>query len=59
MRNGFTKGLIIGGVMGAAIGMMMEPEMISRRGRKRMMKKGMNFFRKSGDIISDIAGIFR
>jgi gas vesicle protein len=59
MRHGFTRGLIIGGIMGAAISMMVEPDMMRKRGRKRMMKNGRNFFRKSGDIIGDIVEIFR
>ena len=59
MRQSFKSGLIIGGIMGAAVSMMMEPEMLNKRTRKKMMKNGRNFLRKSGNIIGDVVEVFR
>ena len=43
MQNGFTKGLIVGGLIGASVSMMMER--VVKTGR--MMKVGRNFVRRS------------
>jgi gas vesicle protein len=59
MYGKFTKGLVIGGVLGATIGMMMDPGMMKSRTRKRMMRNGRSVIRKSGDIIGDLVDIFR
>lgn len=59
MQGGFTKGLIIGSVVGAMVSMMMEPDMMKRRTRKKMMRSGRNFLRRSGHIIGDVVEMFR
>lgn len=59
MQGGFTKGLIIGSVVGAMVSMMMEPDMMKRRTRKKMMRSGRNFLRRSGHIIGDVIEMFR
>lgn len=59
MHKGFTKGLVIGSLVGASMSMMMNADMISGRSRRRMMKTGRNFLRKSGNLISDVIGMFR
>ncbi|HHW48937.1 MAG TPA: YtxH domain-containing protein [Clostridiaceae bacterium] len=57
--GGFRKGLIIGGLIGASIGMMMGPEVMNSRTRKKMMRSGRNMLRRSGNIISDVIELFR
>jgi len=59
MNNGFTKGLIIGSVIGASISMIMGPEMMKGRTRRRMMKEGRNLLRRSGGIIGDLVEAFK
>lgn len=58
MRKGFARGLIIGGIVGASIAMM-NPDMMNKKTRKRMIKNGRNFLRKSGNIIGDVVDMFR
>ncbi|NSW89170.1 MAG: YtxH domain-containing protein [Firmicutes bacterium] len=59
MLNGFTKGLIVGSILGASISMMMEPDIMKRRNKKRMIRAGRNFLRRTGNIISDVVDAFR
>lgn len=59
MQGGFTKGLLIGSIIGASISMMMEPGMMNNRTRRKMMKSGRNLIRKSGNIIGDVVELFR
>lgn len=59
MRNGFAKGLIIGSMIGVSLSMMMDPDMMKNKNRRKMMKTGRNLLRKSGDIFDDIIDIFR
>jgi gas vesicle protein len=60
MRNGFVKGIMIGGIVAASVGLMMNSDMMmSSRTKKRMMRGGRNLLRKSGNIISDVADLFR
>ena len=59
MRNGFTTGLIVGSMIGASVSMMVSPEMMKSRNRKKMIKAGRNFIRKSGSLIGDVVDLFR
>lgn len=59
MSGGFTRGLIIGSLIGASVSLMMDPNMAHSRTRKKMMKAGRNFFRKSGGVIGDLIDIIR
>lgn len=58
MSGGFTKGLIIGSIIGASV-VMMNPDMMKGRNKKKMMRTGRAFLRKSGSLIGDIVEIFR
>lgn len=58
MRGGFTRGMILGGVLGASIGVMMEGDGMKRR-RVRMMKNGRKMVRVSSDLIDNFTDIFR
>lgn len=59
MNRGFTRGLIIGSIIGAAASMMMEPGMMNNRNRRKMMRNGKNFVRNSGNFISDMMSMIR
>jgi hypothetical protein len=58
MQGSFTKGLIVGSLIGATVAMM-NPEMMKNRTRKRMIRGSRMFFRKSGNIINDVVDMFR
>lgn len=58
MRGGFAKGLIVGSIIGASMGMMMDNGNMSKN-RKRMAKNGRNFVRSSSDLINDVVRLFR
>jgi len=57
--QGFTKGLMIGSVIGAAASMMMNQDIMKGRSRRRMMRTGKDMFRKSGRIIGDVVDMLR
>lgn len=59
MNNGFTKGLLVGSIIGASISMMMNPDMMAGRNRKKMMRNGRSFLRRSGHIIGDVVDMLR
>ncbi|MCX8129135.1 MAG: YtxH domain-containing protein [Clostridia bacterium] len=59
MRSGFTRGMIIGSIIGASVSMMVNPDMMKSRGRRKMMRNGKNILRKSGNIIGDVVDLFR
>ena len=59
MNGGFTKGLVVGSLIGASVSMMMNNDMMRPRNKKKMMRAGKMFLRKSGGIISDVVDAFR
>ncbi len=59
MQNGFFKGVVVGSLVAASVSMMMNPDMMSSKSRRRMMRGGKSFIRKSGNLISDVADMFR
>lgn len=59
MRNGFTKGLIMGGIIGASVSMMMNSDMMNGKSRRKIKKTGAELVRKSGSIIGDVIDLFR
>ncbi len=59
MHNSFTKGLIVGGFIGASISAMMNSDMMSSRNKKRMMRNSRSLIRKSGHVIGDVVDLFR
>jgi len=58
MRGGFTRGMLIGSVIGASIGVMMEGDGMKKR-RVRMVKNGKRMARASSDLIDNFTDIFR
>lgn len=59
MQNGFTKGLIVGGLIGASVSMVMNPGGMKSKTRKKLMRTGRSMMRKSGNVIADMIDIFR
>lgn len=58
MRNGFTTGLIVGGMIGASVSMMMSTDMMKSRNKRKMMKTGRNLVRKTSHLIGDVVDLF-
>jgi gas vesicle protein len=58
-NSGFMKGLLIGGVVGASVGMMLNKNSGTRKSRKKMMDSGSEFLRKSGRLVNDVVDLFR
>ena len=59
MNGGFTRGLVIGSIIGASISIIMNNDMMRPRSRKKMLRTGRTLLRKSGGIISDVVDVFR
>lgn len=59
MRQNFTTGMIIGGMVGASLSMLTNNQPNMNRTRKKMMRTGKDIFRKSSRVISDIADLMR
>lgn len=59
MNNGFTKGLLIGGIIGASVSMMVSPDVTKGRTRKRIMRTGRTMLKRSGNVLNDVVDIFR
>ena len=59
MHKGFVKGMVIGGLVGASVSMMMNSDMMSSRSGRKMMRRGKSLIRKTGNIICDVAYLFR
>lgn len=59
MQNGFIKGVMVGGIIAASVSMMMNSDMVNPRNKRRMMRNGRSFLRRSSNIIGDVADIFR
>ena len=59
MRSSFTRDLIVGSIIGASVSMMMNPDMMKNRSRRRMMRTGKDFLKKSGSILGDVVEMLR
>jgi gas vesicle protein len=59
MYKGFVKGMVIGGLVGASVSMMMNSDMMSSKTGRKMMRRGKSLIRKTGNIIEDVADLFR
>jgi gas vesicle protein len=57
MQKGFVKGVIVGGLLAASVGMMMNSDMSGTR--RKMMRNSRTFLRKSGDLINNVVDLFR
>ena len=54
MKNGFTSGIVLGGIVGATMSMIINKDINVNKTRKRMMRIGKNVYKKSMRMISDI-----
>ena len=59
MRNGFMKGVMVGGIVAASVGFMMNTDMISGRTKRKMIRGGRNLLRKTGHIMIEVSEMFR
>ena len=57
MRSGFTSGIMIGGVVGAAMSMIANHDIDMKKTRRRMMRIGRNMYKKSRRFITDISAL--
>ncbi|HEX9061640.1 MAG TPA: YtxH domain-containing protein [Clostridia bacterium] len=58
-RNGFARGLIVGGMLGASLSMMMNPDTMRGRSRRRIMRGGKGILRRSGSLLGDVIGFMK
>lgn len=58
MRGGFTKGIIVGSIIGASMSMMMDNGNMSKK-RRRMIKNGRSAWKSSADLIGDVVRMFK
>lgn len=56
-NNNFTRGLILGGIIGATIGGMMNRDQ-SYRMRRKIMRAGRNAFSRRNGIVDAIMDMF-
>ena len=59
MQSGFTRGLVIGSIVGASVSMMMNSETMNSRKKRKMMRGGRDLLRRSGSIIGEVVSMFR
>ncbi len=59
MNGGFTRGLVVGSIIGASVSIIMNNDMMRPRNRRKMLRTGRTLLRKSGGIISDVVDAFR
>jgi len=59
MRNGFMKGVMIGGLVAVSVGFMMNTDIMSNRTRRKMVRSGRNLVRKASNVICDAVDLFR
>lgn len=58
MRN-FAKGMVIGGLIGASISVLTNPEIVDPHMRRKMIKSGKKIFRRSNHVFSNMMHMFR
>ncbi len=58
MNGNFAKGLIIGGLVGVSAAMIKE-SMMDPKVRRKVMRPGRNFMRRSGRVLHDVVDLFR
>ena len=58
MKNGFTSGIVLGGIVGATMSMIINKDINVNKTRKRMMRIGKNVYKKFMRMISDIGDMF-
>ena len=59
MRSGFSRGLLIGGLIGATVSLMSNSGNEKTRKSRRVLRAGRNLIRKSGSVVEDVVDLFR
>ncbi len=59
MLRNFTKGLVIGGLIGASVSVLTNPEVIDPRMRRKMMKSGRKILHRSNNVFGEMFQLFR
>lgn len=57
--NSFAKGIIIGSMIGASVGMAINSDTMSNRSRNKLKRRSVDFMRKSGSVIGDVISLLR
>ncbi len=55
----FAKGILIGGLIGASISVLTNPEIVDPHMRRRLIKSGKKIVRRSGNVFGDMIHMFR
>jgi len=58
MRS-FGRGLFIGGLIGATISVLTNPEIVDPHMRKKMIRSGRKIMRRSNNVFGDMVHLFR
>lgn len=58
MRN-FARGLVIGGLIGASISVLTNPEIVDPHMRKKMIRSGRKIWRRSNHVFGDMMHMLR
>jgi len=58
MRN-FARGLVIGGLIGASISVLTNPEIVDPHMRRKMIKSGRKIWHRSNHVFGDMMHMFR
>lgn len=58
MRN-FARGMVIGGLIGASISVLTNPEIVDPHMRKRIIKSGKRIMHRSNNVFGDMMHMFR
>lgn len=59
MRNGFAKGMVFGGIVGAVMSMVINHDIDVSRTIKRIMRAKKSIFKRKRKLAASIAGMMR
>jgi len=59
MMKNFCRGLVIGGLIGASISVLTNPEIVDPRMRKKMIRSGRKIMNRSSNVFGDMMHMFR
>lgn len=55
----FAKGILIGGLIGASISILTNPDIVDPHMRRRLIKSGKKIVRRSGNVFDDMIHMFK
>lgn len=55
----FAKGILIGGLIGASISVLTNPDIVDPHMRRRLIKSGKKIVRRSGNVFGDMVHMFK